>query len=82
MSKSIEMNIKFEEFHKICRFCFNTDIVLYFLFDENNGKTSKSSAISAFKHLANNLHTTFGLEVCVCSMHVMFMIFGYVMLGM
>lgn len=57
MNKSIETTIKFEEFHKICRFCFETNIVLYPLFDGNDRSNS------ATEHIGNFFSKSFGLEV-------------------
>lgn len=62
MSKS--MDIKFEDFHKMCRFCFETNIILYNLFEENALHFVESNHTqTTSEHSANILNTSLGLEV-------------------
>ncbi len=57
---NIEMDFNFAEFHKICRFCLKTNVVLYPLFDENDGNPSTGSVL---QYLRNVLNKSIGLEV-------------------
>lgn len=64
MSKSTEKPITFEEFAKMCRFCFKTDIILYSLFEENELEFGEYSHTEGnIEHSAHILNRSLGLEV-------------------